>query len=553
MSYDRTNILVENRLAVGSLNQSFGLSGTSVGSGYQREDITRTETNYDLLGNYKFNITEDINVSGVVGGNIRRNTYNSIAASTEGGLITRGIYALSNSSGAVLPPRENVWTTQTNSAFATASLDFYKIFYLDATWRIDNSSTLPAANNVYNYPSVTGALILSEIIKTPSINFWKVRANYAEVGGTANPYLTDNYYAPVGQFTGTAGLPIYNTISSQANPNLKPQRAKEFEVGTELSLFKNRFTLDFAYYKTKTIDQIISLPISSSSGYTTTNINAGRIDNWGYEVQLGVVPVRNAEFSWNINVNWGLNRNKVVKLYDGVSNLLISSVQGGVSMNAREGEAWGTLVGSDYTYLNGQRVVNATTGHYVRNNNQIIGNATPDWVGGVTNMFKYKNFHLSFLIDVRHGGDVFSTDMWYGLGTGLYKETAIGDMREVGIVNPGVNPDGSPNTTVTANFRSAGQMFGYGQSPTKAVLYDGSYVKLREASIGYSLPERLLKSNFIQQAKISLVGRNLWIIHKNLPYADPESMLGGGLNSYGFSIGSLPTVREIGLNVTFTF
>ena len=553
VSHDLSDMLIERRLAVGSLNQSFGLSGTNVGSGYHRTDITRSETNFDVLANYKFDVSADINVSGVVGANVRRNKYSSISASTEGGLIVPGVYALSNSYGSVLPPQESLWTTQTNSAFATTSIDFYKIFYLDATWRIDNSSTLPSENNTYNYPSVTGALILSEFIDASWMNFWKVRANYAEVGGTADPYLTKNYFAPVGKFEGLGGLPIYNTLTAQANADLKPQRAKEFEVGTELSLFNNRFTLDFAYYKTKTIDQIISLPVSPGSGYLTTNINAGRIDNWGYEVQLGIVPARSKDFTWNIDVNWGLNRNKVIELNEGVSNYLLSSIQGGVSLNARVGEAWGTLVGSDYTYLNGQKVVDPVSGHYVRNNNQIIGNATPDWIGGVRNSFKIKDFHVSFLVDVRHGGDVFSTDMWYGLGTGVYKETAEGNIREVGIVNPGVNPDGSPNTTVTANFRNAGQMFGYGQSPNAAVVYDGSYIKLREASIGYSLPEKVLRNAFIKDAKISLVGRNLWIIHKNLPYADPESMLGGGLNSYGFSIGSLPTVREIGLNVTFKF
>ena len=552
VSYDRTNVFIENRLAIGSLNQAFGLSGTNVGSGYQRQDITRSETNYDLLANYKFDLTADINVSGVVGANIRRNTFNSIANSTEGGLIVRDIYALSNSLGAVLPGRESVWTTQTNSAFATASIDFYKIFFLDATWRIDNSSTLPKNNNTFNYPSVTGALIMSEIIDASWMNFWKIRANYAEVGGTADPYLTASYYAPVGQFTGNGGLPLYNTVTSQPNSNLKPQRAKEFEVGTEFSLFNNRLTFDFAYYKTKTMNQILSLPISSASQFTTTNINAGQIDNWGYEVQLGVIPVRSADFSWNIDVNWGQNRNKVVKLYDGVTNYLLTSVQGGVSMNAREGEAWGTLTGSDYTYLNGQKVVNSS-GNYVKNNNQIIGNAIPDWIGGVRNSFRYKNLSASFLIDVRHGGDVFSTDMWYGLGTGLYKETAIGSVREDGFVREGVKADGSPNTTPVAGYKSAGQLYGYGQAPNKAVIYDGSYIKLREASIGYSLPEKYLRSAFIKEAKVSLVGRNLWIIHKNLPYADPESMLGGGLNSYGFSIGSLPTVREIGLNVTFKF
>ncbi len=554
VSYDRSNLSIERRLAVGSLAQSFGASGKDVSSGYSRQDITRTETNWDLLLNYKFDLTDEINLSGVVGGTIRRNYYNSIYASTEGGLVVPGLYSIANSASTPLAPSENVWTTQTNSGYATASFDFYKIFYLDGTWRIDQSSTLPKAHNRYNYPSVTGSLILSEIIKADWMNFWKLRANYAEVGGTADPYQLTYSYLSAGYFGTTS---IYGSQTTLPNPDLKPQRAKEFEVGTEIHFLKDRITLDFAYYKTKTINQILTLPISSGSGLAYANVNAGRIDNWGYEVQLGIVPIKTQDFTWNIDANWSTNKNKVVTLLHNdvsdVSNVLLNSFQGGVSINAREGEAWGTLVGSDYVYLDGQPVVNATTGRYLTRGNQIIGNTTPDWIGGVRNSFNYKGISLSFLIDVRHGGDIFSTDMYYGLATGLYTETAANGIRENGTIWPGVNPDGSPNTTVTINPSAFGALDGYARMPAKRFVYDGSFVKLREASVGYTLPKSLLHGTFINDAKVSIVGRNLWIIHKNLPYADPEAMVGGGIRSYGWSIGPLPTTKEVGVNVTLKF
>ena len=230
---------------------------------------------------------------------------------------------------------------------------------------------------------------------------------------------------------------------------------------------------------------------------------------------------------------------------------MISSYQGGVSMNARVGEAWGTLVGSDYVYLNGQRVISETTGRYLIDDNKIIGNTTPDWIGGIRNSINYQNLSLSFLIDVRIGGDVFSTDMYYGLATGLYEET--GDYRESGVVWEGVNPNGQVNTTPTTNPMDFGSIDGYNNMPASRFVYDGSYVKLREASIGYSLPKSLLSGTFINDAKISIVGRNLWIIHKNLPHADPEAMVGGDNRAYGWSTGSLPTTRDIGVNVTFKF
>ncbi len=555
VSYDRSTLNIENRLAVGSLAQTFGAAGNDTESGYARQDITKTETNYDLIGNYKFDITDNINVSGILGGTVRRNYYNSLYATTEGGLVIRNIYSLGNGAAPGLAPSETEYTYQTNSAYASASFDIYKILYVDGTYRIDETSTLPKGDNVYSYGSVTGSLILSELFKPSWLRFWKVRANYAEVGGQADPYQLAYYYTSGGFFNNVG---LYGTQTRQPNANLQPQRAKEFEIGTEGSLFNNRVTFDVAYYKTKTIDQILpTLPISSASGLTSASVNAGRIDNWGYEVQLGLVPVKTNDFNWALDLNWSQNKNEVVELLHNevsdVSNVLLASYQGGVSLNAREGEAWGTLVGSDYVYLNGQPVINPNTGYYLRQGNQIIGNVTPDWLGGIRNTMNYKGVSLSFLIDIRKGGDVFSTDLYYGLATGLYPETAVGNVREEGVVWPGVNPDGSVNTTNTANPSDFGSLDGYSRMPASRFVYDGSYVKLREAAIGYTLPQSLISGTFVREARVSLVGRNLWIIHKNLPYADPENMVGGGNRAYGWSIGSLPTTRDIGLNVTLKF
>lgn len=558
VSYDRSTLGIDGRLAKGSLSQGFGASGANVSSGYERRDITRQETNYNLHFNYKFDITDDINVSGIAGGSIRRNNFDSFYASTEGGLVVPFLYSLGNTAAPTLAPAEESYVTQTNSVFASASLDIQKTFYIDGTYRVDRSSTLPRDNNTYGYGSITGSIILSELIDSADwLDFWKIRGNYAEVGGTTDPYQLSYYYLPSG-FFGDVG--ILNSQLRLPNPDLKPQRAKEFEVGTEGSLFDNRLTFDIAYYKTKTIDQIIpNLPISTASGLSSASINAGRIDNEGVEVQLGLTPVRTADFTWQMDVNWSTNKNKVVELLhtekSDVTNYLLDSYQGGVSLNAREGEAWGSLVGSDYVYHEGtgQPIVDPDTGYYLKQNNQIIGNAFPDWIAGVRNSLSYKNISLSFLIDVRHGGDVFSTDMWYGTATGLFKESAAGNIREEGQVFKGVNPDGQPNTTVTKDPSDFGNQEGYARMPNKRYVYDGSYIKLREAAISYKFPKSLIDNTFLNEASVSLVGRNLWIIHKNLPYADPESMVGGGLSAYGWSIGALPTMREIGLNLTLKF
>ncbi|MCQ4141199.1 MULTISPECIES: SusC/RagA family TonB-linked outer membrane protein [unclassified Chryseobacterium] len=550
LSYDQLQMLIEERLMNGSLPQAFGASGNSVTSGYSRQDVRTTETNFDLFLNYKFDITSDLNVSGLVGGNVRRNLIDNVYVSTEGGLATPGLFAISNSASPIIPPDENYEKWLTSGVYATASFGYKNLLYIDGTVRADKSSNLPKNNNSYIYPSVTGSVILSELWKPSFLSFWKIRGNYAEVGSSTKNYQLQNTYRVRGGF-GNTGLVDQSYFL--ANPNLKPQRSKEVEFGMEAQFFKNRLGFDVAIYKTRTFDQIINLPVSSATGYRTFLVNAGQINNKGIEVQLNGSPIKTDNFKWDIDVNWSKNQNEVISLNGDSQNYLLASYQGGVSLNARVGEAFGALVGSDYVYLNGEKVINPSTGRYLTNPNQVIGNITPDWIGGIRNSFNYKGLSLSFLIDVKHGGDVFSTDMYYGLATGLYEETAVGDYRTAGVINPGVNPNGQVNTTPTAAPDTFGNVDGYRRMPNSRFVYDASYVKLREASIGYSLPKSILANTSFQEVKISLVGRNLWIIHKNLPYADPETGTGNGLASKGNSIGVLPTTRDLGINVTLKF
>ncbi|KAF5300522.1 hypothetical protein FQR65_LT19358 [Abscondita terminalis] len=202
------------------------------------------------------------------------------------------------------------------------------------------------------------------------VSFWKVRGNYAEVGGTADPYQLEFYYKYAGIFNNS--IVLQNSQTFKANPYLKPQRSKEFEFGTEAHFLKGRLTFDAAYYKTRTFNQIIELPISAGSGVLTAAENAGRVDNEGIEVQIGATPVRTQNFSWNVDVNWSKNKNKVVDLKSGITNYNLTSVQGGASVNATVGQTWGAIRGSDYTYLNGEKVVDSK-GFYVLQGKKVIG------------------------------------------------------------------------------------------------------------------------------------------------------------------------------------
>jgi TonB-linked SusC/RagA family outer membrane protein len=552
VSLDTYNELQEERRAVGSIAAGFGLSPVDETSGYQRYDINYQEINYDLMLNFNKKIGDNISLNGVLGANARRNDRDNVLSSTIGGLVTPGIYALSNSRFELPFPKEQKIKAGVDGIYAQGSIGFLDTYFLDASIRRDVSSTLPKGNNSYIYPAVSGSFLFSSLVKADWLNLGKLRVNYAEVGNDAPALSLVNTYTRSPNFQ---GQPVYSFPNTNNNPDLKPERTKSFEVGLETSFFNRRLGFDVTYYKTNSVDQIVAAAVSSASTVTNAYVNGGDIENRGLELQLTATPIKTNDFSWDITVNWSNNKSKVVALPSGVDNLQLGSFQGGVTVNATPGEAYGTLKGTDYVYTNGQPTIDQATGKYMitvsATNN--IGNITPDWIGGIRNKFNYKNISLGFLIDTQKGGDIFSLDMYYGLATGLYKETAVGTIRETGVLNPGVAPDGTPNTVVVKNPGTFSNNYGYLVEPNKAFIYDASYVKLREVSITYNFPKTLFEGTFINSASFSLLGSNLWIISKNLPYADPESGLSSGNSSRGYSVGSLPTTRDIGFNLTFKF
>jgi hypothetical protein len=400
--------------------------------------------------------------------------------------------------------------------------------------------------------------------KAPWLSSGKARLNYAQVGNDAPALSIYNTYTKP---TGFSGAPIFSLPDIKNNSNLKPERTKSIEAGLEASFWQSRVGFDFTWYQTNTVDQIMPVSVTAATGYSQEYVNAGEVRNKGVETSVYVTPVRSNSFSWTTTVNFARNRNKVISLYSGVSNLLLlppgyASLQGGITVNATVGQPYGVLQGTNYIYTNGEKTVNAQGYYLASASTSIIGDPNPDWTGGVNNSFRYKDFGLSFLIDVRKGGDVFSLDQWYGQGTGLYPNTAaLNDLGNPsrnlisnggGVILPGVKQDGTPNNIRVENYDSYITPYGYSNNPPRAgFVYDGSYVKLRELALRYSLPARVIsKIHPFKGVDISLIGRNLWIIHKNLPYADPEDALSSG-NIRGYQSGSYPTVRTYGFNVKF--
>ncbi|MBC9795567.1 SusC/RagA family TonB-linked outer membrane protein [Sinomicrobium weinanense] len=547
-SVDTYDYIQEERVAVGSNRPSQ----------YQRYNRNFTELNYDLLLNFNTNISDRISFTGLLGMNSRRSYLNTILQSTNGGLKVPGLYALNNSVNPILPPTETEEKKAVDGIFASASFGFDNMLFLEGTIRRDVSSTLPKDNNTYYYPSVTASYVFSNDIEW--LTFGKLRVNYAEVGNDAPFASILDTYDKDPLFGDNATM--FSVSDEKRNPDLKSERTKSWEAGLELQFFQRRLGLDLSFYQTNTVDQILPVPVTVATGYSRRFVNSGEVRNRGVEVSLNATPVKTEDFSWDVGVNWSLNRNKVLELYDDIDNIVLYSYQSNVTYNVEKGQPLGVLKGTDFVYDDQGNKVVGEDGLYLVNTSTTneIGNVNPDWMGGLSNTFRYKNLALNFLIDMQKGGSVYSLDMWYGTGTGLYKETAglndLGNPKRAplanggGIIHPGVKENGEPND-VRLDMSDYGNL-GYEQMPNRAYVYDASYIKLREVSLTYTLPKKYLEDSFFNNLELSLVGSNLWIIHKNLPYADPEAGLSSG-NSQGFQSGVLPTTRDVGFNVKLQF
>jgi TonB-linked SusC/RagA family outer membrane protein len=557
VSLDTYNELQEERQAFGSVTTSQ----------YSRFNRMFREYNYDLMATVNKDLNDVLNFQGVLGYNVRQTHTESVFASTNGGLALPRLYSLSNSSNPIEAPIENVSDLQVNGLYASVHLGWNKMVFLDLTGRRDESSSLPDDENVYYYPSVAASWQFSEVISDKEVlTSGKLRVNYAEVGNTAPVQSVKDTYDNASPFGST---PIFSVPGTKNNPDLKAERTKSFEVGTELAFLENRVGLDLTYYKTNTVDQIIPLPVSRSTGYDFKYVNAGNVENRGWEVQLFGIPLETDDFTWRVDVNWTRNRNEVVELPAGIDNLQLGTFQGGVSINATLGEPYGTIRGQDFVYLNGKKVVTSTdpktNGRYLRSetSNEVIGNRNPDWTGGINNRLTYKNISFSFLIDMKKGGQLFNLDMYYGLATGLYPETAgINDLGNEsrlplgeggGFIYPNtVKEDGTPNDIRVPNDEFG--YYGYRRIPAAGFIYNAGFVKLREVTLTYSLPTAFVSSiGFVKGIDLSLVGRNLWIISKHVPYADPEDTMGSGNLAGGYQGGTYPNVRNIGFNAKFKF
>lgn len=575
VAFDNTADLQEERLAVTS-------SGTPYYSRYNRN---YNEANFDFIANVDKKLSEVIDLKGLIGANIRRTRLNAVRGTTNGGLVVPGLYSLSNSVNPIAysdsrlatnanpyPSFEEFERVGVDGIFAQATVGIKELVYIELAARQDKSTTLPIGDNSYFYPSAGANFVFSNIYKPSWLSHGKFRVNYAEVGNDATALSINSVYDKP---AGLGSVPLFSLPSTKNNQGLKSERTKSIEAGLEVEFLDERIGFDFTYYRASSFDQILPVNVTPATGYTALWVNSGEVQNKGIEISAFGTPVRTQDFSWTVNVNFTRNRNEVVSLYgegeNEVSNFVITPLQGGVSLNAAKGQPFGAIRGTDFIYTNGQRTVNED-GYYARTSRSdiVIGNPNPDWTGGVSNTLRYKDVALNFLVDIRHGGDIFSLDQWYGEATGLYQNSAGLNARGVesrlpvaqggGILLSGVQADGTPNTIYGENLDGYGQTpFGYvangeAGAPHKWYVYDGSYIKLREVALTYSLPQTFLsKIAPFKSVDISIIGRNLWIIKKNMEYSDPEEGLSSGNAAQGYQSGAYPMVRNYGFNVKLSF
>lgn len=527
---------------------------------YQRRNINLNENNYQLLLKLNKELSKDFKINGTLGGNIRNVRMVTDYGSVNGGLSIPGVYALSNS---ILPA--TVSTTydvdnnkQINSVFAQATLAYKKLLYLDITGRNDWASTLKQTGNYsFFYPSVSGSFIFSDLIATNKwLTMGKLRASVAQVGNDIPAYQVNPYYTQLPSYQGS---PLLTTQDVRYSADLKPEKTTEVEGGLDLRFLNDRIGINFTYYNRNTVNQFWNIEVPSSSGYSSKVINGGNIRNRGIELSLSATPLQIGSFRWETALNLARNRNMVVDLNstDGSfqSNKVIMFTErrtGKVSMVAQKGYPLGTLVGTDYVYdANGNKVVGDNGYYLVSDSTVVIGDANPDFFGGWSNTFSYKGFYVSALIDFQSGGDFFSYTNMYGNISGNLAESAADGIRENGIIVPGVKKDGSVN-----DIRISAQNHftnNFGTRISSASMYDASYIYLREVRLGYYLPERWVNHIGMQSARLSLVGRNLWLMKSNAPNVDPSNITNSTSSAQGFDGGALPPVRSYGINLNINF
>lgn len=545
-------------------NRNFSSNRFANGA-YAEHDVFYREVNTDFLVNYtdKF---EDFSFDASFGGNRLDQTASTKQAQTTN-LAQPGIFSLNNAASPVeffqFESKKRI-----NSLYGIVKFGYKDYLYADITGRNDWSSALATSFSVdgvsFFYPSVSTSFIVSNATELPeNISFAKLRASVAQVGNDTNPYQTSSAFVSQTSFN---GQPTFSNQDFIPNANLKPEITTSYEVGADLRFLKDRLNIDFTYYNSTTKDQIISLPIAISSGYNQQVINGGKVNTTGVEIILGGRPIKNEKFTWNTTFNFATNRSVIKNLPQEEGRLTLAysriydSANQTVYFQVEEGGRIGDFYGTGYLKnANGDFIIvddaakPEDNGKFIADNNlQKLGNYNPDFTLGWNNNFSYQNWTASFLFDWRQGGEIVSRTSALGNVGGQLAETVF--RPDAGIIAQGVGRSSGLPNTIAVSPESYYRQF-YDRNHEENNVYDASYLKLRQFSIGYklNLKEGFLGLKDTSTLDLSFIGNNLFVITEN-PHFDPEQLAvqGNGFVS-GVEDMSYATSRSLGFKVGFNF
>ena len=547
---------IEEKTAVGGRR----IAAYSVGK-YQNKEM-----NYEFLGQYDKN-WGNLSLNANLGGNIYKRRYTELTQATVGGLSSPNFY---NITASIDRPAVGSYLLrkEIRSLYGMVSLGYKNTYFLDATLRNDNSSALSPDNNSYWYPSVSGSFAFSELLKWKPLSFGKLRLSYAKAGSDLSPYETSFVYAVGTVYTSAPPINTLSVPDNLANPDIQPSFANSYEAGIDLQFFKNRLGIDFTYYHQKNKNQIIKLDVSGASGYASTTINAGLIQNKGIELTLTGSPIKTRDFSWDIVFNLSRNRSMVVELYPGTNVYVYgSTTYSSVTsfLNSYVGQPFGSLVGKAY-----QR--DSATGKILLGTNNLplytdathnFGSVLPDVTGGFQNTLRIFGLELSAMIDYQFGGQFFSRTKMLLSKTGMASETAAINDKGKNVRDPLVDGGGFHIHGISAATKQAVDAYVDARAYYRTILgthvyeewlYDASYIKLREIRLGYTLGKSLLGKLPFSSVTVALIARNPAMIWQKAPKGlDPSELSTGGQSISWYESGQANTVRSYGVNLNINF
>ncbi|MDO5979579.1 SusC/RagA family TonB-linked outer membrane protein [Flavivirga spongiicola] len=537
-----------------TISKSYGARafGNDDGSyGESKREVQEINTDFLLAYNKTF---ENFSLGLNFGGNALSQKSSSVGVNDR--LSRRNFFSISNLQ--IGRASSSISERKINSLYGFAQIGYKSALFLDVTTRNDWSSTLPSNNRSFFYPSIGISSILSEMIpnlKSDKLTYFKVRASYAQVGNDTAPYRLSPTYIYNGA---NGGIITRNTL--KPNENLKPEISSSIEFGTDIRLFKNRLGLDFTWFKTNTTDQIFTIDIPESSGFSQKVINGGEVENKGIEFVLSAKPIKLKDFSWDITANFASYKSKVISINGDRETLSIGGEGRIARVQVTKGGEYGDFYIRGFNRTDNGDILVASNGvpEFTSGLDIKGGNFNPDWTAGLQNRFAYKNFSLSFLLDFRIGGEVLSYTQARLAGIGASKLTLA---NRDGFVVDGVvatrDNDGNITSTTPNTTNVTAETYWTNVAPRNArsaedFVYDATNIRLRELVFGYSLPSKTLKNLPFSNASISLVGRNLFFLLNKAEFFDPEQGVGIG-NIQGIESFNLPTTRDFGVNIKLEF